>query len=180
MTISLPKLKAIIKYFCQNTDPAFLGKTKLMKLFYFLDFLYIKKYGISVTGEVYYHLDFGPIPTTIKNLVDSVGDNPESAMLSDTIEIQCHDGHDIHKVVCVKPFTKEDEEYFSETELGALQDICQRFNKHSTSQIVDCSHKDAPWRLTRDLEIIPYELAAEDSDCQVTKQDIELMKKISI
>lgn len=178
MTIPLPKLKAIIKYLCENTNPVFLGKTKLMKLFYFIDFSHIKKYGTSITGEVYYHLEFGPIPTTIKNLVDSVGDYPESAMLSDVIEVRCEDGHDIHKVACVQPFTEKDKEYFSAAELETLAEVCRRFSNYSTDQIMRASHKEAPWLMTRELEMIPYQLAAEDPDCVVSKQDIELMSKI--
>lgn len=178
MTISLPKLKAIIKYLCQNTNPDYLGKTKLMKLFYFLDFTFIKRYGVSVTGDIYYHLEHGPIPTTIKNLVDLVGDDPQDALLSDVIQIQCEDGHDIHKIICSQPFTKGDEDYFSKVELETLKEICRRFKDHSTQQIKDVSHKEAPWRLTNELEMIPYELAAEDPDCVVEKKDIQLLSKI--
>lgn len=149
-----------------------------MKLFYFLDFTYIKKYGTSITGDTYYHLEFGPIPTTIKNLVDSVGDNPEMAMLSDVITIQCEDNHDIHKVICLQPFTEKDKEYFSEAEFETIKSICVRFKDYSTPQIVDFSHKEAPWLLTRQLEAIPYMLAAEDTDCSVTKQDIKLLSAL--
>lgn len=149
-----------------------------MKLFYFLDFTHIKKYGTSITGETYYNLEFGPIPTTIKNLVDSVSDNPELAMLSDVITIQCEDGHDIHKVVCLQFFTEKDKEYFSEAEFEIMESICMKFKNYSTPQIVDFSHQEAPWRLTRQLEIIPYTLAAEDPDCSVTKRDIELLLDI--
>lgn len=180
MTISLPKLKAIIKYLCHNTNPNFLGKTKLMKLFYFLDFTQVKRYGVSITGDTYYHLEFGPIPTIIKNLVDSVSDDLGTALLSDIIQVNCNDGHDIHKIICLKPFTPSDKEYFSPVELQTLEDVVKKFKDYSTQQIVDASHKEASWRLTQDLEIIPYQLAAEDPDCRVNKQDIDLLVKIAI
>ncbi|OGF20569.1 hypothetical protein A2316_00455 [Candidatus Falkowbacteria bacterium RIFOXYB2_FULL_38_15] len=178
MTISLPKLKAIIKYLCHNTNPAFLGKTKLMKLFYFLDFTQIKRYGVSITGETYYHLEFGPIPTTIKNLVDSVSDDPETALLSDTIQVHCCGRHDIHKIVCLQSFTENDKEYFSQVELDTMEEVTKRFGGYSTKQIVDVSHKEAPWKLTKELEVIPYQLAAEDPDCIVDRDDIDLLSKI--
>lgn len=180
MTISLPKLKAIIKYFCHNMNPDLLGKTKLMKLFYFLDFIQIKRYGVSITGEIYYHLEFGPIPTTIKNLVDSVSDASETALLSDTIQINCGDGHGMHKIVCLQSFTEKDKEYFSQVELNTMEEVAKRFRDSSTPQIVDASHKEAPWLLTNDLEIIPYQLAAEDPDCVVSKHDIDLLSKIMV
>ena len=151
-----------------------------MKLFYFLDFIQIKRYGVSITGEIYYHLEFGPIPTTIKNLVDSASDDPETALLSDIIQVQCEDGHDIHKIVCLQSFTEKEKDYFSQAEFSTLEEVAKRFRDHSTKQIVDISHKEAPWRLTKELEMIPYLLAAEDPDCVVDKQDIELLSKVAV
>ncbi|MFH0779790.1 MAG: Panacea domain-containing protein [Parcubacteria group bacterium] len=178
MTIPLPKLKAIIKYFCANTNPDLLGKTKLMKLFYFLDFSHIKKCGTSVTGDTYYNLEFGPIPTMIKNLVDLSEEKPESSLLSDVMEVQCKDGQEMHKIVCGRDFTKKDEEYFSPLEFETLANVCKRFKDYSTEQIVNASHQEAPWLKTRQLEKISYELAADDPDCLVRKEDIQLMSKI--
>ena len=53
MKIPMPKLKAILLYFGTYTDNRFLGKVKLMKLFYFLDFMHVKKYGTPVTYDTY-------------------------------------------------------------------------------------------------------------------------------
>ncbi|MBI5222775.1 MAG: SocA family protein [Candidatus Magasanikbacteria bacterium] len=145
-----------------------------------MDFTQIKRYGLSITGDTYYHLEFGPIPTTIKNLVDSASDDPETALLSDIIRVHCDDGHDIHKIVCLQPFTKKDKEYFSQVELNTLEDVVKRFRDSSTQQIIDVSHGEAPWRFTKELEIIPYQLAAEDPDCIVDRQDINLLSKITV
>ena len=172
------KIKAIIKYFCGNTNPRFLGKTKLMKLFYFLDFLHIKRYGVSVTGDKYYHLGYGPIPTLIKNLVDDVDNTPDCAILSDTIEIVKSENRKIYLVKCINEFLEKDKDYFSVIELKTMEDVCRRFKDYTTKQIVEASHKESSWRKTGETKEIPYILAADDSDCLVEREDIELLNKI--
>ena len=66
MNVSMPKLKAVIIYFAENTNPQYLGKVKLMKLLYFLDFQHVKRHGAPVLGDQYYHLPMGPVPTVSK------------------------------------------------------------------------------------------------------------------
>ncbi|NCN39598.1 MAG: SocA family protein, partial [Candidatus Aenigmarchaeota archaeon] len=75
MKIPTAKLKAILLYFCNYTDTTFLGKTKLMKLFYFADFTHLKQFGSPITYDTYVKLEHGPIPSTIKSLVDTACEN---------------------------------------------------------------------------------------------------------
>ena len=178
MNISLPKLKAIILYFCHNTDRRFLGKTKLMKLFYFLDFIHLKKYGTPVTYDKYVHLEHGPIPSVIKNLVDSVANDIDNALLADTLAIEQSDGLEIQRIIPRRSFTTKDEKYFSPTEFETLKRVCGEFGDKNTKFIEDASHKEAPWLKTNLLEEIPYSLAAEDSDCEMTKEELELLDVI--
>lgn len=175
MNISKPKLKAILKYFIQNTSPRFLGKTKLMKLFYFTDFNHVKQFGLPITGDTYYHLEQGPIPSAIKNLIDEVEANPEWSILSDVVEIKQEDGESIHRIKALQQFTDEDKDYFSEIELHTLEQVCKRFNNSTTKEIVDASHEEAPYSKTEELARIPYTLAAEDPDCQMSKEEIKLL-----
>ena len=178
MKIPSGKLKAIIKYFCENTDSRFLGKTKLMKLFYFLDFTHVKKYGVSITGDEYYNLERGPMPSIIKNLVYEVMDNSEGAILSDTVELQRKENSKMHKIICLGKFTQEDKDYFSKVEFDTLKRVSQRFKDTNTKSIVDESHDEAPWAKTRELSKIPYSLAAKDNDCEVSEETIKLLSNI--
>ena len=172
MRIPLPKLKAIIRYFGTYTDPKFLGKVKLMKLFYFLDFTHVKKYGAPITYDCYINLEHGPIPSAIKNLVDSADDDIDNSLLADTIKIERPEGIDMHRVIPLKKFTKLDEDYFSETELETLNKVCIRFGNANTKQIEEESHKEAPWNKTNTFDTIPYSLAAQDNDCLASEEDI--------
>lgn len=179
MKIPLPKLKAILLYFCENTDPKFLGKVKLMKLFYFLDFLHVKSYGSPVTYDTYVNLEHGPIPSFIKNLVDTAADDIDSSKLADTISFEKPIGTDMYRVLPTRKFTEDDKKYFSETELEILEKVCARFGNKNTSYIEEASHKETPWKATSFLEEIPYTLAAKDIDSTVDEEEIELLLKIS-
>ena len=54
------KLINAIIYFAKNTT--YCGKTKLLKLLYFLDFYQFKQTGKSVTGLDYFAWKMGPVP----------------------------------------------------------------------------------------------------------------------
>lgn len=178
MLIPARKIKAILKYFCTNTNPEFLGKTKLMKLFYFADFRHVKKYGRSITGDTYYHLEHGPIPSTILNLVNSVLDAQEEAILSDTIVIDFHSEKAMQKILCLGSFEQTDKCLFSESELEILELVCKEFGERNTKYIVDLSHMEAPWAQTKETEKISYTLAASDPDCLVDEELLRLVEKI--
>ena len=178
MKIPLTKLKAIILYFSNHTGTKFLGKVKLMKLFYFLDFMHLKTYGSPVTYDTYFNLEHGPIPTSIKNLVDTAADDVDNSVLSDTITFERPKGIGMYRVLPTRKFEEKDRKLFSETELDILAKVCSRFGNENTKVIEDASHKESPWRKTKFLEEIPYTLAADDPDCRVTKEEIELLLKI--
>ena len=178
MILSLPKLKAILLYFCTQTDPKFLGKVKLMKLFYFLDFGHVKKHGSPVTFDIYVNLEHGPIPTTIKNLVDEVCDYVDSSILADTIFCETTEGATIHRLLPKRKFTNEDKKYFSKSELEMMEITCDRFGSKNTKYVEDISHEEAPWKKTSLLDIIPYSLALQDKDCLATREEIEFVTSV--
>jgi len=179
MNISLSKLSAIIAYFAQNTSPHYLGKTKLMKLFYYLDFLHTKKFGISVTKDRYVRLEKGPIPSTIMNLITELSLDPESSPLAKNILIEKPEGMRIHRIKSLKKFTKDDEDLFTKSELNVLADVVKRFGDEDTETVVEASHKEAPWLETKYGETIPYELAAHDPDSLYSEEEIRLLQEIN-
>ncbi len=178
MKIPLPKLKAMLLFFGKHTDQRMLGKTKLMKLFYFVDFGHLKKYGTPITYDTYVHLEHGPIPSGIKNLVDTATDDIDNSVLTDTISINTSKENYLQRIIPSRDFTERDERYFSNTELETMFKVCERFKDKTAKEIEDAAHKENPWKKTSLLEIIPYQLAIEDNDCLVEREDIELLFKI--
>lgn len=177
MKIPARKLKALLLYFTLHTEPRLLGKTKLMKLIYFADFLHLKRYGALITYDKYYHLEYGPVPTTIKNLVDSADSDVDNSILADTIKITRHSEQ--MRIEPLRTFSESDKNLFSDSELRTLERVCARFSSTNTRDIVEASHLEAPWRDTEELEEIPFKLALEDPDCEISKADFELFKLLN-
>ncbi len=178
MRIPLGKLKAILIYFSNFTNTKYLGKVKLMKLFYFLDFMHLKQFGTPVTYDTYIKLEHGPIPSTVKNLIDTAAEDIDISELSDTIHFERPVGTAMARILPNRQFTDSDKGYFSETELLVLEKVCAIYGDKNTKFIEDASHNEAPWKETEFLDNIPYTLAANDLDSKVSVSDIELLNKI--
>ena len=174
MNIPIKKLKAVLLYFTSNTDVKYLGKVKLMKLIYFLDFMHLKTYGTPVTYDTYINLEHGPIPSFIKNLVDNAADDIDSSILSDTIAFERPAGTKMFRVLPKRSLTEKDEKLFTETELDILQKVCIKYGNKNTQYVEDASHKEAPWKKPSQLQPISYTLAADDPDCKGSREEIEL------
>jgi len=174
MKISLPKLKAVLLYFCENTELKYLGKVKLMKLFYYLDFGHVKKFATPVTFDRYVKLDHGPIPSTIKNMVDDLENDPDASILADVIYIKLAVGQTIHRISAKRRMTDADKKLFSVNELNVLEEVCARFGNKNTKFIEEASHKEAAWNSVAILQETPYTLAVKDGDCLVEEEDIKL------
>jgi uncharacterized phage-associated protein len=176
MRISLEKVKAMVLYFAEHTDQRFFGKTKLMKLFYFADFGYVKKHGVPMTFDKYKNMEHGPVPTTIYSLISSAHYEPDEALLSDIMEFSEVNG--MHKILARKKFTETHRKLFTVAELKMLGEVCQRFNTSNKREIEDASHKEAPWSSTELLDDIPYDLATLDRDSSTSKDEVKLMMDI--
>lgn len=149
-----------------------------MKLFYFTDFLHVKKFGSPITYDTYVNLEHGPIPSTIMNLVDTAASDPDHSALADTMVVERPDNYDMKRIVSTREFDETDRQLFSESELTILDEVVKRFGDKNTKYIEEASHKEAPWQKTRLLQEIPYTLATEDPDAVVEKEDIELLLKL--
>lgn len=178
MKIPIPKLKAMMRFFGTYTDERLLGKTKLMKLFYFVDFEHTRKFGSPITYDDYYHLDHGPIPSVIKNLVDEVDDDFDNATLSDTISIEQRDGSALKRISSARKFSEKDLKYFSDTEMQTMKAISKRFETATAKEIEKASHEEAPWQETRFGEKISYLLALKGAESNVKEEEVSLFLNI--
>ena len=149
-----------------------------MKLFYFIDFLHVKKYGSPITYDTYVNLEHGPIPSTIMNLVNAVSDDLDNSLLADTIRIEKVSDQGIQRIVCENKFSDKDKKLFTNTEIEVMNEVVQRFGNKNTKYLEDASHKEAPWMQTKLSQKIPYSLAANDPDSMVSKEEIELFLSI--
>jgi len=175
MKAPIPKLKAMIRFFASNTDLRLLGKKKLMKLFYFTDFGHVKKYASPITYDTYIHLEHGPVPSTILNLISSVETDLDHSLLGDALSVQREVNNPLRRIVPTEAFSEKDAEYFTKSELLTMKEVCARFATATGRFIEARSHEESAWVNTDELDEIPYTLAINDPDCQVSEEEISFV-----
>jgi uncharacterized phage-associated protein len=151
-----------ILYFAHNT--AALGKVKLFKLLYLLDFEHFRQTGRSVTGLEYRAWKMGPVPAELVQQWDALEDDMAAA-----IRIVPEQVIDFwrEKVVPLQPFNAE---HFSKRELRILEDLAGEHADALSERMINVTHdQNGPWAKVwangegRD-ETISYTLAiAEDA-----------------
>lgn len=135
------KLKAVILYFLNRINNAYLGKTKLMKLIYYADYEWIQKKRGPLTGDTYVALQHGPVPKH--------GDEALEEMERDQW-IQCarakfHD-YDQNRYVAL---VRKEQEILTHEELHHLEEIARRFEHWTTTQLSEQTHEERPWLTAR-------------------------------
>lgn len=168
----------MILYFADHTDPNLLGKTKLMKLFYFTDFRHVKKYLTPITNDNYVNLEHGPVPSAIMNLIEAVENDIDNSILGDAISVVERDGSNMKRIQTRHSFTEKDAEYFTKSELAVMKEVSEIFRESTGKQIEDASHNESAWLKTKLGEFIPYSLGAGDTDSFVERGDVESAMEI--
>jgi uncharacterized phage-associated protein len=165
------KLINAIIFFSENTRHC--GKTKVLKLLYFLDFMHFKQTGNSVTGLNYNAWPMGPVPETLFNeLAGKMKPDLEQS-------VRIAGGEGLQKITPKKKFNPS---FFSIRETKLLNDIAEMFRDAVADDMVESTHlKNLPWdRTIREKgkqQPIDYMLALDDDPSSL--QPHEALERIS-
>ena len=165
------KFRELVLHVCGRSqdDPRF-GVTKLNKLLFYMDFGSYRLLGAPITGATYQHLPNGPaarqLPDARKHLLDC-GDAAREyhPNFSGTQE----------RLV---PQRKANLSLFSQDELAIVDDVLDEFWTFNARRISEYSHQEWGWRVTKDLEDIPYYLAWVSTD-PLTLEQVEAGREIA-
>lgn len=160
MKIDFEKVGIISSYFSDKIEGLYI--TKLMKLFYYLDFISYKIRGSSITNDTYYKLPYGPVPSMIKSEIDLLSSNDTvgvgfKSQLSKYIELQA-DADDNGKMVHNK-LKNYSIKRLSDFERKLIDCLIEEFKDIKAKAISNQTHKEGPWLLTSDNSVIDYNLA---------------------
>lgn len=150
--ISEKKYRNIIIFFANKIKNGTLGKLKMMKLLYFLDFDFFEKYDKSVTGDLYLRWEKGPVPQKAEKIIQQM----------DGIEIKISKrkvGSGYNDQQHIEPLRVFDINLFSKEELMMMEEIADKWERFSGAEMKSASHGEAPWIATKPNEIIDYNLA---------------------
>lgn len=166
ITHNREKLIEVVKFFAQKTN--WLGKVKLFKLLYFLDFTHFRETGRSVTGMDYFAWKMGPVPVELYEEIEAPGDEWLGQVRFESIAVQ---KGTMLKVDALSGF---DGTHFSKRELRIMQMLADQFKNAVADDMVEATHlENLPWHQVFEVEgrrqaLIPYSMS-------LLKQDQELM-----
>ena len=143
----IEKLGNVIGYFACFVNNLY--KVKLMKLLWYSDALYYKRYGKSITGLVYKHMPLGALPIAYDEIIYL----PTVKVLEEIIDYNVS-----YKIV---PKDEINLSSFSLKELSVLEEIAMAFKDYKAKEIVDYMHKEKAYTETEPNQLIPFSLSKE-------------------
>ena len=148
---STEKLQQVILYFLERINNVHLGRTKLMKLLYFVDFDHYEAHGASITGATYRKLPHGPYPDKIEQLI--------ARMEADWLvrEVKVSKGYTQRRLITLNG--KFDPAKFSGSEVQTLERVAADWANATAAEIEAATHREAPWAGTQAGKKIDYEMA---------------------
>lgn len=161
--VNIDKINDILSYFIENVPN--LTLTKIMKLFYYVDFVSFAEKETSVTNDTYYKLPYGPIPSFIKNEINTIIFNntqdveKAESQLSKTFTVEQKMIGRYKGFIIKKTTTKSTLKNLSEYETDLIKRIVNRYGRYTAGQLTTASHKEQPYRLTSKNSIIDYNLS---------------------
>ncbi len=150
--VNREKLKHCMLFFLEKINNVYLGRTKLMKLLYYVDFDHYEAYDKSVTSATYKKLPHGPVPAEAEKIIN------EMVKKQEVREFKTHlAGYRQKRLATLT--AKFDPSKFGGGELEVMEKVAKDWENNSASEIEAASHKEAPWKATKDNGVIDYELA---------------------
>jgi len=132
------RYRQAVLFFLHQCESRRMGKVKLMKLLYYLDFDHFEKHGRSVTGDRYLRFPLGPLPEHGEAVL-------ERMVAEGQVQIRGW-----------KPLIPCDLSVFSSSELVVLRSVCARWRYATKQEIVDASHREPTWTEVQAGREVPY------------------------
>ena len=150
--INEKKYKNVILFFANKIRNGTLGKLKMMKLLYFLDFDFFEKYDHSITKDEYLRFKMGPVPRMAEKILKQM--NGKEIKISRK-KIGAGYNDQFH----IEPLKDFDIKLFTKEELLMMEEVAGKWEKLSGTEMKSASHGEAPWIATKPNDIIDYNLA---------------------
>ncbi len=162
-----------------------LDKLKVCKLLYYADKCHLLRYGNPIIGDVYYHMDAGPVPSKSLDIMNEIvcGDRPYLAPGDISCKtrfqefIDTKKGIFFHKYPTFDLIKKPDYGVLSDSEREAIQETIKKYGTLSATQLIRSTHNDTAWIKTEKTEEIDYRLFFEN-DPDAKQEALEYMESL--
>ena len=155
---SVDKYKQIILnalYFGGDSSDGKLTKTKLAKLAYLADFAWYYDKFQSMSGLAYRRIQQGPVPDQYFRVIDELFESGEI-----TIEHKKDGTVQMINLTLVENYPPNNK--LNKDEIDLIKKVAKRWKDKSTSDIVDFTHGQLPWKICRQGELIPFNIITQE------------------
>lgn len=112
-----------------------------LKLLFFADRYHLRKYARMVTGDTYYAMEKGPVPSFAKDLLSAKLEGEISDYADRFLKIDPK--RNFEAAIDIEP---DKLEFLSETDIEALDFALENFGSLSSHQLWSVTHKYPEWR----------------------------------
>lgn len=152
---------------------------KIFKILYFADMAHLFKYGRAITGDRYIAMKYGPVPSSIYDMVKIVRGDSWYVMEELKAFFAVHDKF-------LEPLRDEDISYLSASDVQELTDAVNKYNDVNFEEMTQLSHGSA-WEKTWNnpsndeisVEDILRECNADENYIQYIVENITAQKELN-
>ena len=147
---NIDKFKQVLLYILDKVGAKpNVGKTVLYKLLYFIDFDYYELYETQLMGLKYQKNTFGPTPIYFDTLISDMQKNEDLELIKSK-----YYNKNMTKYL---PIKQADLTLFNAQEIKHIDAIIEKLSDKNATELSSLSHKDIPWIIAQDKEILEYE-----------------------
>lgn len=129
------------------------GETVLYKLLYFIDFNYYELKNRSLTGLKYRKLPYGPVPVNIGKIFKKMAEEDKLCLVNTD-----YHGFPQKRYLPLKKVVKGK---LKKPEMDFIDVVIDKLSDMSATRISEYSHNDIPWKVSKDMDIINYNLVRD-------------------
>lgn len=134
-----------------------LKKTKLAKLLYLADFAWYYEHLESMSGMPYRKIQFGPVPDAYFRAIEELEESGSIRVVHER-----KNERDMYSLSEMRGSEKSVLHDISKKEEKLVHKIWKNWEDSNTQEIVDFTHKQLPYSVAFEGEIIPYELITQE------------------
>jgi transcriptional regulator with XRE-family HTH domain len=125
------------------------GETVLYKLLYFIDFDHYERHEEQFIGATYVKREYGPAPVEFQEIA--------RAMTAENELHACEADYYGLRQKRYMALREPDLSVLDGREIQTIEEVVSRLSDMNASKIADYSHKDIPWLVAEEGEILDYE-----------------------
>lgn len=139
MSFSHKKTTQALNFFARQSGGR-INKMKALKLLFFSDRFHLRKYGRPITNDEYFAMNFGPVPSGGKDLVEASDFRPDVEKSYAGQFINSVDRYEFSSIGDVETVV------FSRTDQEALQYVWDHFGAFDQFKLAELSHEYPEWK----------------------------------